>query len=158
MEFFNRSSRQGINASFKKPKPFPHPIYVTRPLLPNLHDVFKMMKEIWYHQWLTNFGPKHQLLETQLKEFLKVKNLSLFNNGTIALISALQALKIQGEVITTPFTFPATPHSLTWNGITPVFCDIDPVTLNIDPSKIEALITPQTSAILAVHVYGTPCD
>jgi dTDP-4-amino-4,6-dideoxygalactose transaminase len=137
---------------------FPEPIYVTRPLLPDLKEFQQSFAEIWEGQILTNGGPKHQELERVLCKTLKVPSLSLFNNGTIALITACQALALKGEVITTPFTFPATPHVLLWNNIQPVFCDIDPITMNIDAEKIEALITPKTSAILAVHVYGIPCD
>ncbi|WP_246375684.1 DegT/DnrJ/EryC1/StrS family aminotransferase [Gluconacetobacter takamatsuzukensis] len=116
------------------------------------------MAEIWDAQWLTNGGPKHAALETALGTYLDAANISLFNNGTIALITACQALRLSGEVITTPFTFAATPHVLSWNNITPVFADIDPVTMNLDPRNIEPLITNRTSAILAVHVFGTPCD
>lgn len=141
--------------NFKK---FQEPIYVTRPFLPNLEEVNVLLQDIWEEQILTNGGPKHQELEKALCDTLKVQGLSLFNNGTIALIIACQALGLKGEVITTPFTFPATPHVLTWNNIKPVFCDIDPLTMNIDTSKIESLITPETSAILGVHVYGTPCN
>lgn len=139
-------------------KPFKDPIYVTRPLLPDLNLVQNHLRDIWGIKQLTNQGPKHQLLEKSLREVLGVPSLSLFNNGTIALLIAFQALELSGEVITTPFTFPATPHSLTWNGLTPVFCDIDPHTMTIDSNKIEALITHRTTAILGVHVYGTPCD
>ena len=139
-------------------KPFDQPIYVTRPILPSLDRITEKLREIWDSKWLTNNGPQHCLLENQLKNILKVPYLSLFNNGTIALIIACQSLRLTGEVITTPFTFPATPHVLTWNNIKPIFCDIDPVTMNIDADKIESMITPQTSAILGVHVYGTPCD
>lgn len=142
----------------KSLKPFPSPLYVTRPLLPDIDQIQVKLKEIWTSQWLTNNGPQHDLLEQELTETLKVPYLSLFNNGTIALIVACQSLGLSGEVITTPFTFPATPHVLTWNNIKPVFCDIDPMTMNIDADKIEALITPQTTGILAVHVFGTPCD
>lgn len=139
-------------------KPFEQPIYVSRPLLPEM-DVFSgKLKDIWAAKWLTNNGRQHQLLEDKLREHLKVQGLSLFNNGTIALIIACQSLRLSGEVITTPFTFPATTHVLNWNGIRPIFCDIDTVTMNIDANKIESLITPQTTGILAVHVYGTPCD
>ncbi|MCH4093843.1 MAG: DegT/DnrJ/EryC1/StrS family aminotransferase [Acetobacter peroxydans] len=116
------------------------------------------MAEVWDAQWLTNGGPKHVALEAALGAHLDAGNLSLFNNGTIALITACQALRLSGEVITTPFTFAATPHVLSWNNITPVFADIDPVTMNLDPRNIEPLITNRTSAILAVHVFGTPCD
>jgi dTDP-4-amino-4,6-dideoxygalactose transaminase len=134
------------------------PIYVTRPHLPPLEDLVPLLEEIWKSRVLTNGGPFHQRLEQALREFLGVPYISLFNNCTIGLITALQALRINGEVITTPFSFVATAHSLLWNGITPVFVDIDPETLNIDPDRIEAAITPRTTAILAVHCYGTPCD
>jgi dTDP-4-amino-4,6-dideoxygalactose transaminase len=126
--------------------------------LPDLKEVTAKLEEVWESQWLTNNGPQHIALEKKLREALKVPYLSLFNNGTIALIVACQSLRLSGEVITTPFTFPATPHVLTWNNIKPIFCDIDPVTLNIDARKIESMITPQTTGILAVHVFGTPCD
>lgn len=139
-------------------KPFHQPIYVTRPLLPDLALIQSKLQEVWDSKWLTNNGPQHAILEQRLCNVLKVPYLSLFNNGTIALIVACQSLKLSGEVITTPFTFPATPHVLTWNGIRPVFCDISPATMNIDSDKIEELITPQTTGILAVHVFGTPCD
>jgi hypothetical protein len=109
-------------------------------------------------KWLTNNGGQHKLLEDRLRDFLQVPSLSLFNNGTIALLVACQSQRLSGEVITTPFTFPATPHVLSWNNVRPVFCDIDPVTMNIDPRRIESMITPQTTGILAVHVFGTPCD
>ncbi|MBX9253313.1 DegT/DnrJ/EryC1/StrS family aminotransferase [Desmonostoc muscorum CCALA 125] len=139
-------------------QPFEKPIYVTRPLLPNLEKFNQKLQEIWDSQWLTNNGKQHLELEKQLQEVLKVPYLSLFNNGTIALIVGCQSLRLSGEVITTPFTFPATPHVLTWNNIRPIFCDIDPVTMNINAQKIESMITPQTTGILGVHVYGTPCD
>ncbi len=139
-------------------KPFDKPIYITRPLLPNLKEVTEKLEEVWASGWLTNNGPQHMALEKALQSKLGVPYLSLFNNGTIALIVACQCLRLSGEVITTPFTFPATPHVLAWNNIKPIFCDIDPITMNIDASKIESLITPQTTAILAVHVFGTPCD
>lgn len=139
-------------------KPFIQPIYITRPLLPDLNELTKKLQEVWDSQWLTNNGNQHILLEKKIKEQLKVPNVSLFNNGTIALIIACQSLRLSGDVVTTPFTFPATPHVLTWNNIRPVFCDIDPVTMNIDADKIESMITPQTTGILAVHVFGTPCD
>src|SRR6185295_12671272 len=141
-----------------RPERFPEPIYVTRPLLPPLAKVTAKLEEVWASQWLTNKGPQHEQLEQRLCEVLRVPFLSLFNNGTIALITACQSLRLSGEVITTPFTFPATPHVLTWNNIKPIFCDIDPITLNLDPDRIESMITPQTTGILAVHVYGTPCD
>jgi dTDP-4-amino-4,6-dideoxygalactose transaminase len=138
--------------------PFTEPILVTRPLLPDLELVNKRMKDIWASQWLTNGGAQLAELENQLKKYLQVQNLVLFNNGTLALMLGLKALELSGEVITTPFTFPATVQALDWTGLAPVFCDVDPKTLNIDPEKIEALITDQTSAILAVHVFGTPCE
>ncbi|MBI5888972.1 MAG: DegT/DnrJ/EryC1/StrS family aminotransferase [Deltaproteobacteria bacterium] len=139
-------------------RPFKEPVYITRPILPDLQEVSAKLKEVWASGWLTNNGPQHNILEKELLKVLKVSGLSLFNNGTIALIVACQSLSLSGEVITTPFTFPATPHVLTWNGIKPVFCDIDPVTMNIDADRIESRITPLTTAILAVHVFGTPCN
>jgi len=142
----------------RKPKPFNKPIYITRPILPNLEEFSKKIEEIWETGWLTNNGPQHQALEEALQSELGVPYLSLFNNGTIALIVACQSLRLSGEVITTPFTFPATAHVLAWNGIKPVFCDIDPVTMNIDIEKIESAITPKTTAILPVHIFGYPCD
>ena len=142
----------------KKIKPFSKQIYITRPIFPNLKEFTRKLDDIWKSQWLSNNGPKHQLFEKKIKRVLKVPHVSLFNNGTIALLTAIKALKLTGEVITTPFTFPATPHCISWNNLTPVFCDIDPITMNIDADKIESLITKKTSAILAVHVFGTPCD
>lgn len=138
----------------------PEPVYVTRPRMPNLEDYYNhYLQKIWDTHWLTNDGPFHKEFEQRLKEYLKVEYLNLFTNGTIALLVALHALRINsGEVITTPFSFPATAHVLYWNRIRPVFCDIDKKTFNIDTSKIEALISPDTKAILAVHVYGTPCN
>lgn len=133
-------------------------ITVTSPLLPNLEDFNEMLKEIWNSKWITNNGTFHQQLEKALCDYLKVPYISLFTNGTLPLITALQALRITGEVITTPYSFVATTHSLWWNGIKPVFVDIDPATGNIDPDKIEAAITPKTTAIMPVHVYGKPCD
>jgi len=133
-------------------------ITVTSPLLPPLEDFIPYLKDIWNRKWLTNNGHYHQELEKALCEYLKVPYISLFTNGTLPLMCALQALRITGEVITTPYSFVATTHSLWWNGIKPVFVDIDPVTCNIDPEKIEAAITPKTTAIMPVHVYGTPCD
>ncbi|WP_305891801.1 DegT/DnrJ/EryC1/StrS family aminotransferase [Methylomonas rivi] len=133
-------------------------IFVTQPFLPPLEEFMPYLERIWQEKWLTNNGTFHRQLETKLADYLGVSQLSLFTNGTIALITALQALRITGEVITTPYTFVATAHSLIWNKNNPVFVDIDPTTFNIDPNKVEAAITPQTSAILAVHVYGTPCD
>jgi dTDP-4-amino-4,6-dideoxygalactose transaminase len=134
------------------------PIYVTQPLLPPLEEFIPYLQQIWENKWLTNNGPFHQQLEQALCDYLGVKHISLFTNGTLALVTALQALRITGEVITTPYSFVATSHSLLWNGIKPVFADIDPVTLNLDPEKIEAAITPQTTAIMPVHCYGHPCD
>lgn len=134
------------------------PIFVTKPALPSLSEFIPYLEEIWDNCWLTNNGPMHKQLEEKLAEYLGVKYISLFSNGTLALISALQALHIKGEVITTPFSFVATTHSLWWNGIKPVFVDIDPETFNLDPAKIEAAITPNTTAIMPVHVYGNPCD
>lgn len=133
-------------------------ITVTSPLLPNLNEFNEMLKQIWDSKWITNMGSFHKQLEKELAEYLKVPYVSLFTNGTLPLITALQALNIKGEVITTPYSFVATTHSLWWNGITPVFVDIDLSTGNIDPDKIEAAITPRTSAIMPVHVYGKPCD
>ncbi|HCB62177.1 MAG: aminotransferase [Bacteroidetes bacterium GWF2_43_63] len=134
------------------------PIYVTQPSLPPLEEFIPMLEKIWESKILTNNGPFHQQLEKELCEFLGVKFISLFSNGTLALVTALQALNISGEVITTPYSFVATTHSLWWNNIKPVFVDIDPETCNLDPDKIEAAITAQTTAILPVHVYGNPCD
>jgi dTDP-4-amino-4,6-dideoxygalactose transaminase len=139
-------------------KPFPEPIYVTRPLLPPLADVMARLTQVWSAQWLTNAGAQHDALEAALRQYLDVAQLSLFNNGTIALLCAIRALDLAGEVITTPFTFPATPHALSWSGITPVFADIDPNRLTLDPARVEGRITPRTTGILAVHVYGVPCD
>ena len=133
-------------------------ITVTAPLLPNLDEFQSLLKEIWDSKWITNNGSFHKQLEKELASYLKVPYLSLFTNGTLPLITALQALQIKGEVITTPYSFVATTHSLWWNGIKPVFADIDLATGNIDPDKIEAAITPQTTAIMPVHVYGKPCD
>ena len=134
------------------------PIYVTQPYLPPLEEFIPYLQEIWNSKILTNNGPFHQQLEQALCEYLGVGHISLFTNGTIALVTALQALRVTGEVITTPYSFVATSHSLLWNGIKPVFVDIDPNTLNLDPAKIEAAITPQTTAIMPVHVYGHPCE
>ena len=133
-------------------------IYVTKPSLPPLNDFIPLLQKIWDSKILTNCGPFHELLEKELCEYLGVKHISLFANATIALVTALQALRITGEVITTPYSFVATAHSLLWNDITPVFIDIDPITLNIDPAKIEEAITPLTKAILPVHCYGHPCN
>ena len=138
--------------------PFPEPIYVTRPLLPPLDRLSARLAQVWESKWLANGGPQHEALEAALRQRLRAEHLSLFNNGTIALFAAVKALGLSGEVITTPFTFPATPHALSWSGITPVFADLDPVRLTLDPACVEASITPATTAILAVHVYGVPCD
>lgn len=134
------------------------PIYVTQPSMPPLDEFYDSLKIIWESKCLTNAGPFHQELEKQLADYLGVKYLSLFSNGTLALITALQALKISGEVITTPFSFVATTHSLWWNGIKPVFVDIEPNYFNLDVDKIEAAITPKTTAIMPVHVYGNPAN
>lgn len=133
-------------------------IYVTQPNLPPLEEFTEYLKTIWDNKILTNNGEFHQQLEKELCDYLGVKYISLFSNGTLALITALQALHITGEVITTPFSFVATTHSLWWNNIKPVFVDIDTDNFNMDPDKIEAAITPKTTAILPVHVYGTPCN
>ena len=137
---------------------FEKPIYITRPLLPDLEAYKVELEDIWESGTLTNNGPKHQELERQLSTTLKARHLSLFNNGTISLIVACQAMRLSGEVITTPFTFPATSHVLSWNGIKPIFADIHPDTLTLDPAAIEPLVTAKTTGILGVHVYGMPCD
>lgn len=134
------------------------PVYVTRPFLPPLEEFIPYLEQIWQSKWLTNHGPFHQQLEQALCDYLGVPHIALFANGTLALVTALQALRITGEVITTPYSFVATSHALLWNGIKPVFVDIDPHTLNLDSTKIEAAITPQTTAIMTVHCYGHPCD
>lgn len=134
------------------------PIYVAQPELPPLRDFLPLLEQIWDSKILTNGGPFHQQLETALCEYLGVNHLSLCSNGTLGLVIALQALGVSGEVITTPYSFVATAHSLLWNGLQPVFVDIDPETLNLDPACIEAAVTDRTSAILAVHCYGRPCD
>lgn len=133
-------------------------ITVTSPLLPSLDEFMPYLQDIWSRKWLTNNGHYHQELEKSLCEYLEVPYISLFTNGTLPLLCALQALRITGEVITTPYSFVATTHSLWWNGIKPVFVDIDPETCNINPEKIEDAITPRTTAIMPVHVYGKPCD
>ncbi|WP_395067669.1 DegT/DnrJ/EryC1/StrS family aminotransferase [Paraburkholderia silvatlantica] len=133
-------------------------IYVTQPDLPALDEFIPFLEKIWDNKILTNGGPFHQELERALCEYLGVQYISLFTNGTIALVTALQALRVSGEIITTPYSFVATTHSSLWNGIKPVFADIDPDTLNLDPEKIEAAITSQTTAIMPVHCYGRPCD
>lgn len=132
-------------------------VTVTSPLLPDLEEFIELLKEIWASKWVTNNGSFHQQLEKKLAEYLKVPYISLFTNGTLPLITALQALRITGEVITTPYSFVATTHALWWNGIKPVFVDIDLETGNLDPNKIEEAITPKTTAIMPVHVYGKPC-
>ena len=133
-------------------------ITVTSPLLPNLDEFHELLKEIWDSKWITNNGSFHRQLEAALAEYLKVPYVSLFTNGTLPLLTALQALRITGEVITTPYSFVATTHSIWWNGCKPVFVDVDPKTGNMDPDKIEAAITPKTTAIMPVHCYGKPCD
>lgn len=133
-------------------------ITVTQPLLPDLNEYYLLLKEIWDNKWITNNGTFHKQLEQALKEYLKVPTISLFTNGTLPLLTALQALRITGEVITTPYSFVATTHSIWWAGCKPVFVDVDPRTGNLDPEKIEAAITPKTTAIMPVHCYGKPCD
>ena len=133
-------------------------ITVTSPLLPNLDEFNELLKQIWNSKWITNNGQFHKKLESALKEYLGVPQISLFTNGTLPLLTALQALRITGEVITTPYSFVATTHSIWWAGCKPVFVDIDPRTGNLDPEKIEAAITPKTTAIMPVHCYGKPCD
>lgn len=133
-------------------------ITVTSPLLPNLDEFNSMLKEIWASKWVTNNGSFHRQLEKALAEYLKVPYISLFTNGTLPLLTALQALRIMGEVITTPYSFVATTHSIWWNGCRPVFVDIEESTCGIDPNKIEAAITPKTTAIMPVHCYGKPCN
>lgn len=134
------------------------PVTVTRPFLPPLEEYVEELRGIWERAWLTNQGPCHDQFEKALAEYLGVQHVSLACNGTIALQLGLRALRITGEVITTPYSFPATTHALHWSNCTPVFCDVDPDTGNLDPSKVQSLITPKTTAILPVHVYGTPCD
>ncbi len=133
-------------------------ITVTSPLLPDLEEFNLMLKEIWDSKWITNNGQFHKQLEKNLAEYLGVPFVSLFTNGTLPLLTALQALRVTGEVITTPYSFVATTHCIWWSGCKPVFVDIDPHTGNIDPEKLEAAITPKTTAIMPVHVYGKPCD
>ena len=139
-------------------KKLDYTVYVTQPSLPNLEDYTALLQQIWDSKILTNNGPFHQLFENALAKHLGVKYISVFNNGTIGLLTAFQALEIKGEVITTPFSFVATANSLLWNNLTPVFCDVDPIYGNLDPTKIEPLITKNTSAILPVHVYGNPAN
>ena len=152
MEKNSKNKRTVLNRKFNKP------IYVTQPYLPPLKEFIPYLTDIWHSKWLTNMGKFHQQFEKELADYLGVKYVCLFANGTLALITALQALRITGKVITTPFSFVATTHALHWNGITPVFCDIEPEYCNLDPDKIEALITPKTTAILPVHIYGNPCN
>jgi len=133
-------------------------IYVTQPYLPPLEEFIPSLEQIWANKVLTNGGPFHQQLEQALCDYLGVPHVALFTNGTLALITALQALRVTGEVITTPYSFVATAHALLWQNCKPVFVDVEPHTLNLDPAKIEAAITPQTTAILPVHCYGNPCD
>jgi dTDP-4-amino-4,6-dideoxygalactose transaminase len=139
-------------------EPLERPVYVTQPFLPPLSEFQEYLEDIWERKWITNNGRYHQQLERKLCEYLGVKYVSLFSNGTLALVTALQALRITGEVITTPFSFVATTHALWWNNIKPVFVDIEPKTFNLDAEKIESAITPRTTAILPVHVYGNPCE
>lgn len=134
------------------------PIYITEPYLPPLEEFKPYLEQIWASKTLTNGGPYHQALEEALARYLGVEHLALFANGTLALVTALQAMRITGEVITTPYSFVATAHALLWNGIKPIFVDVSPDTLNLDPARIEAAITPQTTAIMPVHCYGRPCD
>ena len=147
-----KSNRTSIN---RKPE---KPVYVTQPFLPPLDEFVPYLKNIWESKWLTNMGKYHQQFERALADYLEVKYVSLFTNGTLALVTALQSLRITGEVITTPYSFVATTHALHWNGRKPVFVDIEPEHCNINPDKIESAITPKTSAILPVHVYGNPCN
>ena len=150
------SPRDGLKFNLNKMNN--KPIYVTQPDLPPLEEFTELLKQIWDNKILTNNGPFHQQFEHELAEYLGVKYISVFTNGTLALMTALQALRITGEVITTPYSFVATTHSLWWNNIKPVFADIEPDFFNLDPEKVEAAITPQTTAIMPVHVYGNPCN
>jgi len=147
-----------VTSVVAKPTAFESPVYITRPALPPYETMQKHFEDLWETRVLTNGGPKYQQLETALKKVFDARHVDLFCNGTLALTLALKALDIKGEVITTPFTFPATPHSIVWAGARPVFADIDPQSLCIDPAAIEAMIGPDTEAILGVHVYGIPCD
>jgi len=141
-----------------KTKAFKEPVYVTQSLVAPLKEVTSKVKQVIQSGWLTNFGVQHNQLQKKLKTYFRCSNLDLFCNGHLALDIAIKALDLKGEVITTPFTFASTTHAIFLNGLTPIFCDINPTTYTIDPEKIEALITPKTSAILAVHVFGNPCD
>jgi dTDP-4-amino-4,6-dideoxygalactose transaminase len=158
MAVLERSTRPGTAEVEVARMNDPRSLTVTQPDLPPLEEFLPLLRQVWHSRQLTNGGPFHSRFESALAEYLDVPHVSLFTNATIALVTALQSLRVGGEVITTPYSFVATAHSLLWNGITPVFVDIDPVTLNLDPQKVEAAITPRTSAILAVHCYGTPCD
>lgn len=150
---------EGIINDLAQQMRFEEPILVTRPTMPRFEDYVERLRPIWESRWLTNMGPVHDELEEALRRYLEVQHLSLMCNGTMALMVALQALRITGgEVITTPFTYPPSIHVLYWNRIRPVFVDIEPRTFTIDPANIEAHITPDTQAILGVHVYGNPCD
>ena len=137
--------------------PFPKPVYITQPLLPDLTEYKKMLESVWESKQLTNNGKMARTLETELASFLRVEHLSLFSNGTVALQLACRVLRLHGEVITTPFTFAATSHAIYWNNLKPVFCDIEEDTFTMNPEKIEDLITPETTVLLPVHVYGNPC-
>ncbi len=159
MNFLKTKTTEEKIGNFIKEFKLDAPVFITQPRMPELSEYNDYLKKIWATACLTNEGPFHREFEQRLKQFLDVQHINLFTNGTIALLVALQALRINsGEVITTPFTFPATTHVLYWNHIRPVFCDLDPKTFNIDPAQIEKHISPDTKAILAVHVYGTPCD
>lgn len=138
--------------------PFPEPIFITRPILPPVSLMTDKIEQIWGSKKLTNRGEQHKQLQKRLEQYLQVPALALFNNGTIALMVGCHSLRLSGEVITTPFTFPATPHVLAWNNIKPIFCDIHPSTLCLDANHVESLITPGTTAILGVHVFGIPCQ
>ena len=148
----DKRPRRGIDG------PGPGDIAVTQPFMPPLDEFLPYLERIWESKWLTNGGPFHQELEGALSDYLGVEHLSLFANGTIALVTALQTLRITGEVITTPYSFVGTAHALLWNSITPVFVDVEPGTCNLDPERIEEAITPRTTAIMPVHCYGVPCD
>jgi dTDP-4-amino-4,6-dideoxygalactose transaminase len=153
-----RAAMNAVRGAMPAAEEIETPIYVTRPDLPPLEAFIPYLRKIWDSKILTNGGPFHQELERKLCEYLGVDHIALFANGTLALVTALQALRITGEVITTPYSFVATTHSMLWNGIKPVFVDIDAESFNLDPDKIEAAITPQTTAIVPVHCYGRPCD
>ncbi|MBF0275933.1 MAG: DegT/DnrJ/EryC1/StrS family aminotransferase, partial [Nitrospinae bacterium] len=147
------------NKAFINKYRFPEPLYITQPTLPDIEEYKKSLETIWGSKWLTNNGSFHQSFEKKLCDYLEVTSLNLLCNGTTALLLSLKSLDLpEGEIITTPFTFPATPHAITWNNLTPVFCDIKPGTFALDPSKIEELITPKTKGILPVHLFGYPCD